>query len=330
MAFSPDWASGFEMGSIEIIPVSLRVRAYIETTQVKTGVYSCHLQSGSSSQEAHINWLHGGIYLDFAAWIRPPTSGPSAFNITCYSETGNPLAEIRRFNSTTWDAYVNRVKVATGTVSTENNEWTHVQVRFYIADVGGYIQTRINGQDDIDYSGDTLSSGSYIWLFRLEQRGATTAGYEAYIDDINIGTGGFPGDVRFDGIYPDGDVTTEWTPSTPGTHYTLVDEQPPSDSDYVSGGCSPAVTDQYTMSEWNGASKTAQYVVAWVRAKKDNAGTIKLDIGLDSNGMEDMSGGQDINTSYEYRYHIVELDPDGSVPWDEDAIDALEVIVRTA
>lgn len=322
MAFNIVWGTGFEMGSVEVIDAVNQLRAYIDNSEVKTGVYSLRLTStaGSGTSYVRINWT--GLYLDFSGWIRPGTSGSSPFNISCIMDNGD-FVEVRRLNTTTWDAYVDRVLVESGSISTTDQEWAHVQVRFYTADSGGYIQTRINGIDDIDYSGDTLPSGSTdIAQFMLEQRGATTSGYTSYVDDINLGDGGFPGDIRYNGIVPDGDSSVQWTPSTGSYNYALVDELPPSDDDYVSTG-SAAYRDLYTMGDWSGTAKTAQHLIAWLRARKDVAEPRQLSPLIQSGGSLSTGSPLEINTSFGYLHHIVNTDPETGEAWTEDAINSI-------
>lgn len=326
MAFTVEWGSGIEMGAVPVLSAN-RLNATADAVTVKTGVYSLKLVGSSTVGAGYVYWTRSGNYLDVGAWVNP--RGTPTYPIRIELILNNADIVDVRYEDDRWNAYVKAVKVATGTIITTAQTWQHVQVRFYIAD-SGYIKTKIDGVADIDYSGDTLPSGAAsIATFRLRQSGGAVQ-FISYFDDIVFGTGDWPGDIRFDRIVPDSDDTAEWTPSAGGDNYALVDEIPPSDADYVTGGSVPTVTDKYTLSDWSGTAKTPQFVVAWARAQKDTAGTIQLDLGVDSNGTEDTTGGEDISTTYEYYDHISVLNPDGDVAWDEAAIDALKVVIRTA
>jgi hypothetical protein len=47
--------------------------------------------------------------------------------------------------------------------------------------------------------------------------------------------------ARVTTLYPNGDLTTDWTPSAAGTHYTLVNDNPDSTTTYISSGVDDAM-----------------------------------------------------------------------------------------
>ena len=86
--------------------------------------------------------------------------------------------------------------------------------------------SRINGLQDIAYS--TTGWDSTIERVLLGLRGS-------YFDDVSYGHSGWPGDIRYEVLVPNAvQGTNEWTCSTGTDHYALVDEIPPSDTDYLS------------------------------------------------------------------------------------------------
>jgi len=318
MAFTPTFGTGFEMGSVAIVPNTDLAACTIEATVVKTGTYSAKLRCYSSS--AYIKFARTGSYLDFAAWIYPHITTTAACKIGVV--LGDSKEIVLKRDGTTWDLYIDGVLAQVGTVATVNEAWQHVQARMFIDD-SGTVETKVDGVSDIDYSGDTKpgASAEIAW-FLLENDPATPGYLNMYVDDIVCGTGGWPGDIRFDGLLPTGDVETEWTPSAGVDHYALVDERPPSDADYVSAG-SPALRDVYSGGDWSGAAKTPQFLMQWARAKKDSAGTRQLKFIVSSDSTESAGSLFDLTTAYTYYKRVLMTDPSTGSPWTEGAIDAV-------
>ena len=322
MAFTPTFGTGFEMGSVAITPNTDQASCTIEETVVKTGSYSCELYYASGARP-FIRWPHSGAYLDFAVWVWPANATDPIFKLTAVLDDSSTVELRRRTSvSTTWDLYIDGALIESGTVATDNEVWQHVQCRIFI-DNSGTVQSKVDGVSDIDYSGDTQPGASAeIEWFRIDNYETLSAHYRARIDDVVYGSGGWPGDIRFDGLLPTGDVETEWTPSAGVDHYALVDERPPSDADYVSAG-SPALRDVYSGGDWSGTAKTPQFLMQWARAKKDSAGTRQLKFIVSSDSTESAGSLFDLTTAYAYYKRALMTDPSTGSPWTEGAIDAV-------
>jgi len=317
MAFTPTLGTGFEMGAIPIAATDMTA-CTLETTVVKTGTYSIKLRCYST--HAYIRFAHTGAYLDLAAWVYPYSSAGATCNVGAVLDDGKEIL-LKRVG-TTWNLYVDGVLAQTGTFVTAGDSWQHVQARIFIDDAGT-VETKIDGVSDIDYSGDTKPSSSSEISWILFENDPISPGYQnMYVDDIAYGSGGWPGDIRFDGLLPTGDVETEWTPSAGVDHYALVDERPPSDADYVSAG-SPALRDVYSGGDWSGAAKTPQFLMQWARAKKDSAGTRQLKFIVSSDSTESAGSLFDLTTAYTYYKRVLMTDPSTGSPWTEGAIDAV-------
>jgi len=324
MVFTPEFGTGYEQGSTEVIAaVDYYGQLAMSTSVVHTGVYSMCIQAYGSGAIRYIQYHTSAgseIYIGVWAYLLY-TTYPARVRV--YLTDGNFL-EVKYESGNTWNAYVNGGLVESGSVTVNVNEWHHLQVRFKVDDSVGVIQTKIDGVSDVDYSGDTKPGSSstleHIWLI---MGGSGTIRRDVYYDDFVYGTGDWPGDIRFQVMVPDGDDTAEWIPSTGVDNYALVDEIPPSDADYVTSGSS-GQKDLYTMDSWDGTLKTPQFLVQWIRAKKDSAGTRQLQMVVDSNGTEDAGDAFDLTTDYAYYNRVIEEDPDTSSAWTESAINALK------
>lgn len=323
MTYTPVWGTGLEMGSIELENLVYSGTVALETTTVHTGGYSMRMFGaykpaavvtlsfspivGNQSEIYLSAWVYANVYLGIYA-----VTG-DGYNVGVYRD------------GTNWDAYVNSVKVADGSVSIANGEW-HLLEMYVKVDNSGAIQTKIDGIADIDYSGDTqpgTSADSYAIRFNLA--GDITKQPTAYIDDITIATGGWIGDVRYGAaLVPTADTAVKWwEPSTGTDNYALLDELPPSDTDNVSSG-SPGSKDLYEMADWTGdPTFEIQFIVDWVRAKKDVAGDQQIRSVIKSGATESSGGSIDLSTTYQYYGRILTTDPDTSAAWEDAGIDAL-------
>ena len=230
-----------------------------------------------------------------------------------------------RWNETekTLNAYVDGVSVATGSVAVGFCDWFQVQL-YVIVDNAGYIGCKIGGQLALDYSGDTLPDGAAAEVDHLRVTAGNSAAQNVYFDDIVYGRGGFLGDCRSAWIKPSADtVVNEWTPSTAVDHYTTVDEVPSNITDYLYTD-TDGIEEELELENWDGAGKTPVAVTAWARAYEDVATAESLQVGVDSDGVDDVT--EYIMTDvYTYYSHFMDENPDGPAAWDNAAINALKL-----
>lgn len=236
---------------------------------------------------------------------------------------------IYRGNSTTGTL------LATGTVTINTGVWTYVEVKVTINDTTGSTEVRLNGVADSGLTltnTDTRNGGTSgaidgIWT-------GTSSSMSALYDDYYVcSTAGstnnnFLGDCRVDTILPTGDGNyTQFTPSTGTAHWSLVDENPPNTTDYVSSATS-GDRDSYTFPDLSGLSSQTVYGI------QINAAALKSDAGARSLGtMSRLSGadkdgvGTAMSTSLVYISEIQETDPT-SAAWTESNVNAAEFGVK--
>jgi len=331
MAFTPDTdfpGTGFEQGSVLIVPsadISNPARVAISTTSTKTGTYSLCLHDEAAG--AWMRFAVAGSPADYyvSVWCNPSEvfGTDQQMRIYAYLSDTNTVG-IRLDANGYWDAFVGASNVSSGTIQT-NNDWHHIQLHVIISDTGT-IETVIDGISDISYSGDTKSGSvtdiDYIYLFGGE------AFHSSHYDDLALGTGGWPGDIRFDVLLPNADTATEtWDLSTGSDSYALLDEVPPSDADYIYTGTDAEDT-IVALADWTGTDKTPEFATAWVRAWKDEAAGHQVAI-IDSDGTNTNVGSfQNLLTSATYIKKLMTTAPDGGAWTDTDA-DNLQIGVRS-
>ena len=325
MVYTPIWGTGFEMWSKEVVVASsITGTVAIETSTKHTGAYALRLYGDTDPDGVFKIILSEALpALYISAWMNASndSAAPSQLEVI----TSGYIVGLRN-DATYWDAYVNGVKVADGVVSASGGAWHLVELYILINDSGA-IQTKIDGVTDINYSGDTNPGATATMtsvVFR--QTGSVSHTPNLYIDDITLATGDWIGDVRYDAaLVPTADTAVKWwEPSTGADNYALLDELPPSDVDYISSG-SPGSKDLYEMAGWTPADSTyeVQFIVDWIRAKKDVAGDQQIRSVIKSGTTESSGGSVDLSTVYRYYGRILTTNPDTAAAWDEAGIDAL-------
>lgn len=245
-------------------------------------------------------------------------------------ESGTQKLQLRR-------GQYNGTIIATGSVVLSSSTWYYVEFKATINDTTGSTEVRINGVADSSLTltnTDTRNGGSgYIDTVGLGQY-YSGLGNGATFDDLYVcSTAGatnnnFLGDCRVDTILPTGDGNyTQFTPSTGTAHWSLVDENPPNTTDYVSSATS-GNRDSYTFPDLSGLSSQTVYGI------QINAAALKSDAGARSLGtMSRLSGtdkdgsGAALPTSIAYISEIQETDP-ASAAWTESNINAAEFGVK--
>ena len=329
MAYTtPLFGTGYEMGAIPLTS-SYLTRGAINSVAayVKTGTYS--LDTTSQGWPNHA-WAKYAVPVEtssiYVSCHHYPT-GVAFSSLGVVLDSGEVVELRKDVTAHTYDLYIDGSLIESGSIAVPDNQFQHIQAYFNIATSGG-VTSKIDGVTDIEYSGDTQPGTGNIIEYVQQYQLASGSWVTSYWDDLSFGTGDWGEDIRFDGIVPNGDDAVQWTPSTGADNYALVDERPPSTVDYVSTG-SPGLEDLYDLADWSGTAKTPQFVMAWAYAKKDVAGDIQLQLFVDSNSSESSGSPLDLTTTDAYYSHLAATDPNGSIAWLDNAIDALKIGIRS-
>jgi len=274
MAFTPVFGTGFEYGTSPFVP-GVTGNVEVVATQKHTGSYSAKLSDSSHYMIYKINGTGVSNEIDMGLW-NYKTSSISDIHIYFYLTDGSYI-DIRlpkigdymtvRVNSST--------PVATGIWSMPSARWANIQIRLLVSNTG-YVKVRFDGNNDIDYSGDT-KVGSVDQIDYIKVTHPSNAQTE-YVDDIVIGYGGWSGDVRFDGLFPDGDTATrDWLK----TGFSL---NPAPAAPTVAVGASPGLTGDYyykvTFVDTDGET-VASAASAMVQPSNQSVDLSDIDIGPD-------------------------------------------------
>lgn len=247
----------------------------------------------------------------------------SNFRILFYTDDGQSIGLWWNIDRLTYDLYVNSSKVADGACRLEEISLHNIRIYGTIADSGS-MYAKLNGVDLISYSGDTKPSTSNL-IDRIYFYAYKTFSWNScavYLSSLSINDGGTdPGDRRAQVLMPDGDSSVQWTPSTGSDNYALVDEIPPSSSDYLETS-TDGHKDLLTLADFTGTGRTITGVTKFVQAWKTTADDQSLKNGVKSGSTED-STEEILSTSALYYHHGMGVNPDDSAAWEDGDIDGL-------
>lgn len=205
--------------------------------------------------------------------------------------------------------------------------WYFLELKVYSHDSSGIAQLKVNGDLEIDYSGDTLHTG-YPNQFKIYVPYST---YN-YFDDLYVldDTGGtnddFLGDIKVECLRPTGaGNSTDFTPST-GSNWQNVDDSTPDDDSTYNYHAPQGLpgTDLFTMGDLTTISGGIFGIQPVIYARKDDAGSATLAPVLRTNSTDYVYSGESLADSYEFHTSIMEENPNTATAWTVTDINNIE------
>jgi hypothetical protein len=210
MGFIPTFFTGFEnYGSSVAYTNIYKTGSYSTLTGISgssshTGSYAALAHSKGGSAVIDINHGVTSDELYLSCWVNLTIP---AEQTVFYFYTGDSNLNICFSNNATCTVYSNNTVIG-DTFSFPHGVWKNLQVRIKIDSISGIFQIKVDGALVFDFTGNTQpgTSGVHNDLVRFYTYTASSSqnGY-IFLDDIVIGTGGWPGDVRIYGITPNSD-----------------------------------------------------------------------------------------------------------------------------
>lgn len=211
--------------------------------------------------------------------------------------------------------------------------WYYIEFKYVGATLAGNVvsQIRVNGEVYCDFTGG--QSGTFG-----QTNVSTTCNVVSIINPFTAfnyddfyacdGTGSinnnFLGDVRVDTLSPTGAGNyTDWTPSA-GSNWDAVDEQNPnSDTDYVSSNTANNI-DSYVTSNLLSTPVNIYGIQQSVWARYDDGGphTLKHLVRLSSTDY--LGATQTLTGSYTFYFNVMETSPATSTVWTASEINGIE------
>ncbi len=332
------YSTGFETGDksdvyLEDLPANVMVIKTTGSFAPRTGDYmlrcfdACYAQIGPSLSTTelfgHVAFMHDNA-----------VSVDEVMEVT--DNAAVELVQLRVSAAGNLQAYrgdgVLLLQTSTGTIS--NDIWYHLEFRFYINDTSGSFYMKVDGQEWLNFVGDTKpGTPNTISTFRLRGGNAAQNAY-CYFDDLvlndSAGTGtsavrNLPGQIRLFPIFPNGagDVT-QLNVSGSATNWGAVDEVPPSSSDYVWSATS-GTYDLYAMQDVSiPTGTTLQGIIAIANSAYDSGAGAVANV-IKSGGIEVFGVPNTLSSTYRPYQTAIEKDPNGNALWTETSINNLQV-----
>jgi hypothetical protein len=221
---------------------------------------------------------------------------------------------------------------STGPVVT-SNAWQHIEMRVFTNATTGSVEIKVEGVTVVNLTNQNttataMAQVSFRYDSSVNSPGNPTP-FAAIKDLVIWNTSGtynntFMGPVVVYSLIPDADVALNWTPSTGSNGYSILDNRPPDDTQYLSAGNSP-IPQEYEASLTNlpvdvTSVKAIQTVV---RATKEDGGDGNLQITLRSGANTTSGANRPITASFTYWRDTFEADPTTLAPWTPGAVDAV-------
>jgi len=309
-ADSSTYLAAGRMSGYSLYPNASTTIAFLTTPSLTTDttlVAGCAIYFTVSDRTASINFYYNGT-LGVNVVFNPAASSSIA----------------ARLGTTTLETY-------SGFQTQINaNIWYYLELKCFCHPTDGTIEVRLNGTTIISLSGINTQTGAESYYNMVSLSGS----YHCRLDDFYVcdGTGAtcndFQGVCKVIGIFPNADTATvQWTPSTGTTHYNLVDENPASNTDYVSTG-TQSNTDLYLYPSLAGDS-TIVGIQVNTQVNLSSGTSVIIESPIVSSGAVDLGPRtQVLSAGYYDARHISMTNPDTNAAWTVENLAAAQIGVK--
>lgn len=332
MTITRELSRGFEENTLVGIADSYTAGGSLScsTTQKYTGSYSLRFHQSTDI----INWaLSSSVQkrIGFYNW----NGGGYAANarlFTLYNDS-TEVCSLRTQANDDLELFVNSTLRDELTITEYNFQtWAHYGMDVYIHSSNGWVNFYIDGILAMSYSGNTGSAN----INKLTFGGTATHGQYQYIDDLYVDdtTGeGSPAVIPLLRFYPltlDGNGNyAQWDGSDGNStdNYQLLDEIPPSDSDYVETNVADEY-DSYTLTSITlEAGQTINAVVPQVFATRAGS-TEQIALGTRLSSTDSIGSDQTPETSTKL-YQERQTTKPGGGDWGESDVNSAELVIKS-
>lgn len=276
------------------------------------------------------------IYFRIAVYI--PESDYQ-LDIHWRTDTSDRGAILYNYGLARFQASVAGSVVAYGNVGGWSRNAYHViEVHVLISDAGGKITTRIDGVQDIDYTGDTKPTATTTvnnLYFDMLGIGTSTSVDDLALNNIDNSDGkndiSWCGDEHYEVLMPnDNGDTNDWTGSDADkvNNYALVDEIPASGADYVYSN-TPTEQDMYKVTDFTATGKIVTRIWSEAIATDASGSSKQIKLGYKHGGTVYLSATKTLSSSYTRVVGNEELvDPSDSNAWEDADLDNIQFVVE--
>jgi len=223
---------------------------------------------------------------------------------------------------------------STGPGLVSANQWHGIEALITIGSSGS-VEIWLDGAQVLSISGVNTQFSSNAFANQLQVNDGTVP---VYFDDVRVwdtsGTtqnaplGASLQDSRLITKLPSGaGAYAQFTPNGASANWQCVDDNPPDgDTSYVSGS-SAGLMDAYD-APTAGFSAAPAMVLARAYARKDDAGTRQLAVGVDSGGHTAVGPTATLGSSYAFVDGCITEDPNTSAAWTAVGADGAQILIE--
>lgn len=248
-------------------------------------------------------------------------------HITVVRNAGTGFLELRRGTES-------GTLLGTGTTPIGNYIWHYFEISVTISDTIGEVHVRMNGAttDEISYVGDTRNGGTATDIDRVSFYSGNGAAATAFLadcyicNDLGSTNNNFLGDVAVRTLNPVADGTYSQLVGSDAdsvNNYLLVDEHPPSGTDYV-GSSTPGQKDTYTLANLPAGVSAVYGVQITGSMAKNDASLGQARYVLRSGGTDYGGTTRVLTTSFITYSELYETDPATGVAWTPSGVNNME------
>jgi len=209
------------------------------------------------------------------------------------------------------------------------NAWQHIEALVDFNTVTGAVEVRVEGVTVL--TGSALNTGSGAAQISDFIRPSGLETLRAYRKDLIIYNGlgstnnSFLGSCIVASLDPTSDVALNWTPSTGANGFSILDNRPPNDAQYIQAGDPPPAAYEATLSNLPPDVTSVRALQTMVRAAKVDGGDGNLQNSLVSGASVSNGADRAITSAFTYWLDVFEVDPATSAPWTPAAVDAVQL-----
>lgn len=182
--------------------------------------------------------------------------------------------------------------------------WWHIECKLDTSTPS--VEIRVEGVSVFESTDFTVhANATTIYQYLLRRN--TTAGNGSVVyfkdhtvcDDSGSTNNTFLGTVRVYNIKPDADSVLNWTPSTGAVGWSITDNQPPNDAQYLTAADTLPDVSTFTLTDLPGTVDVVKGVMTKVRASKSDGGEGNLQVSFSGTAGTDRPIAASFNTYHD-------------------------------
>jgi len=304
------------------VPISSKWPTPPAVSQFQTGRFGG--QSLSMSSQSGINLTSG---TGWAVGVAVKLNGTISTTAQLISlRNGTTLVGVIGFNS------LNQILAATTSLSSPyasssqsiaQNAWNYIEWVVNLASTGGTSQVFLNGQQIINFTGNTGSGA----INNLLLGNSNSVSFN--FDDFYVSSGATRiGEARVETLAPASNDAVQWTPNGNANNFGCVNELPwNGDTTYISSS-TPGQQDTFNINALSSTPLNIFAVQVTYAARKDDANTRTIAGVLKSGAASVVGANNNLASTYQVFSDIYANDPNTSAPWSAAAVNAAKIGVR--